>query len=47
VSILLAGARAGYGAIQLLWPDRSAEQLRGGPLEPTARTVQSIYQVKE
>jgi hypothetical protein len=37
VSILLAGARAGYGAIQL----------RGGPLEPTARTVQSIYQVKE
>jgi hypothetical protein len=38
VSILLAGVRAGYGAVQLLWPDRSAEQVLGGPLEPTART---------
>jgi hypothetical protein len=38
VSILLAGVRAGYGAVQLLWPDRSAEQLLGGPLEPAART---------
>ncbi len=38
MSIGLAGARAGYGAVQLLWPDRSAEQLLGGPLEPAART---------
>ena len=37
-SILLAGLRAGYGAVQLLWPDRSAEQLLAGPLEPAART---------
>jgi hypothetical protein len=37
-SILLAGVRAGYGVVQLLWPDRSAEQLLGGPLEPAART---------
>jgi hypothetical protein len=38
VSVALAGARAGYGAVQLLWPDRSAEQLLGGPLKPAART---------
>jgi hypothetical protein len=38
VSILLTVVRAGYGAVQLLWPDRSAEQLLGGPLEPAART---------
>jgi hypothetical protein len=38
VSILLAGVRAGYGAVQLLWPDHSAEQLLGGPLDPAART---------
>jgi hypothetical protein len=37
-SILLAGVRAGYGAVQLLWPDHSAEQLLGGPLDPAART---------
>lgn len=35
--MLLTGVRAGYGAVQLLWPDRSAEQLLGGPLEPAAR----------
>jgi hypothetical protein len=38
VSMLLAGVRAGYGAVQLLWPDRSPEQVLGGPLEPAART---------
>jgi hypothetical protein len=38
VSLALAGARAGYGAVQLLWPDYSAEQLLGGPLEPAGRT---------
>jgi hypothetical protein len=27
VSTGLAAVRAGYGAVQLLWPDRSAEQL--------------------
>jgi hypothetical protein len=37
VSVVLAGVRAGYGAVQLLWPDRSAEQLLGGPLDPAAR----------
>ena len=37
MSILLAGVRAAYGAVQLLWPDRSAEQVLGGPLEPAAR----------
>jgi hypothetical protein len=30
--------RAGYGTVQLLWPEYSAEQLLGGPLEPAART---------
>jgi hypothetical protein len=38
VSTGLAAVWAGYGAVQLLWPDRSAEQLLGGPLEPAART---------
>ena len=36
MSLALAGVRAGYGTVQLLWPDRSAEQLLGGPLEPPA-----------
>lgn len=34
MSIWLAGARAGYGAVQLLRPACSAEQLLGGPLDP-------------
>jgi hypothetical protein len=38
VSLALAGVRAGYGAVQLLWPDYSAEQVLGGPLEPAGRT---------
>jgi hypothetical protein len=33
VSTWLAGARAGYGAVQLLGPAYSAEQLLGGPLD--------------
>ncbi len=32
----LAGARASYGAVQLLRPAYSAEQLLGGPLDPGA-----------
>ena len=32
----LAGVRAGYGAVQLLRPAYSAEQLLGGPLDPGA-----------
>jgi len=36
VSTWLAGARAGYGAVQLLRPAYSAEQLLGGPLDPGA-----------
>jgi hypothetical protein len=32
----LAGVRAGYGAVQLLRPTYSAEQLLGGPLDPGA-----------
>jgi hypothetical protein len=31
---LLVGVRAAYGAVQLLLPAYSAEQLLGGPLEP-------------
>jgi hypothetical protein len=34
VNALLAGLRAAYGAVQLLLPAYSAEQLLGGPLEP-------------
>lgn len=37
MSLALTGARAAYGAVQLLWPDYSAEQLLGGPLEPAGR----------
>ena len=33
-SALLAGVRAAYGAVQLLLPACSAEQLLGGPLGP-------------
>ena len=32
----LAGVRAAYGAVQLLRPAHSAEQLLGGPLDPGA-----------
>ena len=32
----LAGVRAGYGAVQLLRPAYSVEQLLGGPLDPGA-----------
>ena len=35
VSSLLAGLRAVYGTVQLLLPAYSAEQLLGGPLEPS------------
>ena len=31
---VLAGVRAAYGAVQLLLPAYSAEQLLGGPIEP-------------
>jgi NAD(P)-dependent dehydrogenase (short-subunit alcohol dehydrogenase family) len=34
VNAWLAGVRAGYGAVQLLRPAYSAEQLLGGPLDP-------------
>ena len=47
MSILLAGVRAGYGAVQLLWPDRSAEQLLGGPLDPAARTVVRVLGARQ
>ena len=36
VNAWLAGVRAGYGAVQLLRPAYSAEQLPGGPLDPGA-----------
>jgi hypothetical protein len=36
VNAWLAGVRAGYGAVQLLRPTYSAEQLLGGPLDPAA-----------
>jgi hypothetical protein len=36
VNAWLAGARAGYGAVQLLRPAYSPEQLLGGPLDPGA-----------
>jgi hypothetical protein len=36
VNVWLAGVRAGYGAVQLLRPAYSAEQLLGGPLDPGA-----------
>jgi hypothetical protein len=47
VSMLLAGVRAGYGAVQLLWPDRSAEQVLGGPLEPAARTAVRVLGARQ
>jgi hypothetical protein len=36
VNAWLAGVRAAYGAVQLLRPAHSAEQLLGGPLDPGA-----------
>jgi hypothetical protein len=36
VNAWLAAVRAGYGAVQLLRPAYSAEQLLGGPLDPGA-----------
>jgi hypothetical protein len=40
---LLAGVRAGYGAVQLAIPAWSAEQLAGGPLDPaTLRVVRVL-----
>jgi hypothetical protein len=47
VSLALAGVRAGYGAVQLLWPDRSAEQLLGGPLEPSARAAVRVLGARQ
>jgi hypothetical protein len=47
VSFALAGVRAAYGAVQLLWPDRSPEQLLGGPLEPAARTGVRVLGVRQ
>jgi hypothetical protein len=47
VSVLLAGVRAGYGAVQLLWPECSAEQLLGGPLEPAARTAVRVLGARQ
>jgi hypothetical protein len=47
VSLPLAGVRAGYGAVQLLWPDRSAEQLLAGPLEPPGRTVVRVLGARQ
>jgi hypothetical protein len=40
---LLAGVRAGYGAVQLAVPGYSAEQRLGGPLDPaTLRVVRVL-----
>jgi len=36
VNAWLVGVRAGYGAVQLMQPAYSAEQLLGGPLDPGA-----------
>jgi hypothetical protein len=47
VSAWLAGARAGYGAVQLLSPAYSAEQLLGGPLDPGAVTAVRVLGARQ
>ena len=47
MSTSLAGARAGYGAVQLLRPAYSAEQLLGGPLDPGAVTAVRVLGARQ
>jgi hypothetical protein len=44
---LLAGVRAGYGAVQLATPAWSAEQLLGGPLDPAALRVVRVLGARQ
>ena len=43
----LAGVRAGYGAVQLLRPSYSAEQLLGGPLDPGAMAAVRVLGARQ
>ena len=47
MSTWLAGARAGYGAVQLMRPAYSAEQLLGGPLDPGAVTAVRVLGARQ
>jgi hypothetical protein len=44
---VLAGVRAGYGAVQLAAPAYSAEQLLGGPLDPRTRRVVRVLGARQ
>ena len=44
---LLAGVRAGYGAVQLAVPAYSAEQRLGGPLDPTTQRVVRVLGARQ
>ena len=44
---LLAGVRAGYGAVQLAVPGYSAEQRLGGPLDPTTQRVVRVLGARQ
>jgi hypothetical protein len=44
---LLAGVRAGYGAVQLAMPAYSAEQRLGGPLDPTTQGVVRVLGARQ
>jgi hypothetical protein len=47
VNAWLAGVRAGYGAVQLLRPAYSAEQLLGGPLDPGAAAAVRVLGARQ
>jgi hypothetical protein len=47
VNAWLVGVRAGYGAVQLVRPAYSAEQLLGGPLDPGAMAAVRVLGARQ